>query len=116
MDFKITFQLCQAKKKKNLIIYVTQMLRNPTAFATHKFNSIRHLLALGKTPAKKEGRSFVIHYQAPSPAIQTSHPPQPPTERSLGSTHQDQQQTTLPWMEEVGIRVGIWLFLILKEL
>lgn len=32
-------------KNKIQIIYVTQMLRNPTAFTTHKFNSIKHLLA-----------------------------------------------------------------------
>lgn len=45
----------QKKKKKDLIIYVTQMLRNPTAFTTHKFNSIKHLLALSNSSCQ-EGR------------------------------------------------------------
>lgn len=40
--------------KKVLIIYVTQMFWNSTPFITHKFNSIKHLLAQCSSSCQKE--------------------------------------------------------------
>lgn len=40
--------------KKVPIIYVTQMFWNSTAFITHKFNSIKHLLAQSCSSCQKE--------------------------------------------------------------
>lgn len=57
MDFKITFQPCRAEKKIP-IIYVTQMLRNPTAFTTHKFNGIKHLLAPSNNSCQEGGKEL----------------------------------------------------------
>lgn len=75
------------KHKKDLIIYVTQMLRNPTAFTTHKFNSIKHLLAPSNDPCQ-EGRrelcdtlmgSFLYHPSRAKVSIL-----KPPMERPPG--------------------------------
>lgn len=77
------------KEKKNLIIYVTQMLRNPTAFTTHKFNSIKHLPAPSKDSCQ-EGRKGALRYTnrlLPWPSSWVQVPvlcptPRPPPQRS----------------------------------
>lgn len=73
-------------QKKNLIIYVTQMLRNPTAFTTHKFNSIRHLLALSNNSCQEGRKELCDTLLGPFPC-DPSFTPSPASYREILRLH-----------------------------